>query len=369
MMNNILYIGPYREFSGMGNAARQYIKALIHTGHNISIRPTYNIFKPYATSEIDNEILDLESNSSKSYHTVIQHCYPHQLTLDKRFEQNVALVHFESFNYNPCFAQYMEIMDNIIVGSNFVQKVLLNMGLDTNKIRIIPEPIDLDSIRLYQSQNAKKEKDSYSFYTICDFIDRKNLDKILLAYILAYDYNDNIELVIKTKNLSDKYIHIDQTIEYLISKAYSIIDRTSIPKPKVVLGETKYDAISYIHNNNDCFINASSGESFGFSTLEAMAFNNNLIINDKIGSSEILSEDCGLLTDVTMTECMDPDKIYSLYNNIDNMWFTPTINSMILNMHKAANENNTDKQHRIEMQNHQLQNFCIESVAKLFDFI
>ena len=120
-MDNILYIGPYREFSVMGNAARQYIKALVASGDNISIRPSYNIFKPFPKEEIRNEILELESNFSKSYHKVIQHCYPHQVVLDKRFQQNICITHLESMGSNQTIAQYLNIMDKI---TNYIKEVI-----------------------------------------------------------------------------------------------------------------------------------------------------------------------------------------------------------------------------------------------------
>lgn len=369
-MNNILYIGPYREFSGMGNAARQYIKALIRTGNNISLRPIYNVFKPYPEQSIDNEILELESNSSKSYHSVIQHCYPHQLTLDKRFEKNIGIIHLESFNYGEGLSDYFKLMDHIIVGSNFVYKTLIYSGVDPNKIKIIPEPIDLNIIDYYKQENNKTRQDTnYSFYTIVDLIDRKNLEKIILAYGLAYDQDDNVDLVIKIKNFSNTDLHLDQTIEYILAKTYATLKKNYAKKPKIILGNIKYDGILYVHNNNDCFINISSGESFGYSTLEAMAFNNNIIVNDKIGSSEILAERCGLINKVKEINCIDSNRLYYQYNTIDNLWYEPDINNLITNMYKAYNETESERIIRVSNQNSRLQYFTTDNIAKELTFL
>lgn len=364
-MDNILYIGPYREFSGMGNAARQYIKALIRTGNNISIRPIYNIFKPYPEQEIDNEILELESNFSKSYDCVFQHCYPHQLTLDKRFNRNIGIIHLESFGYRSGMGDYLSLMDNVVVGSNAVYKALAYTGFDPQKIIIIPEPIDLDMIQLYK-QNNPRSNNTFSFYTVADFIDRKNLDKIIMAYGLAYDKDDHVDLIIKLKNFSNTDIHLDQTIDYVLSKIYTTIKKNHAQKPKIILGNIKYESVLYFHNNHDCFINISSGESFGYSTLEAMSFNNNIIVNSKIGSSEILADNCGLLNNVKEINCMDSDRLYYQYNTIDNTWMEPDINNLINNMYKAANETEAEKQKRIVSQNTQLQKFSIDSVSQQF---
>ena len=366
-MDNILYIGPYREFSGMGNAARQYIKALVASGDNISIRPSYNIFKPFPKEEIGNEILELESNFSKSYHKVIQHCYPHQVVLDKRFQQNICITHLESMGSNQTIAQYLNIMDTIVVGSNYCVKALSSNGVDPSKIKIIPEPIDLEIVSSYKENNPPKAKTSsaFSFYTICDFVDRKNLDKMILAYSLACDKLDDIELVIKLKSFTNTDIHINESIEYFLSKIYSTIRRNNIRKPQILLGETKYDTILYMHNNHDCFINVSSGESFGYSTLEAMAFENNIMVNKHIGSSEIIQENCGNLVETKSCQCLDSDRVYYLYNSINDYWFVPEVSSIIENMYKSIYESKENKKQRIDSQKEAIKQYSIENVARL----
>lgn len=365
-MDNILYIGPYREFSGMGNASRQYIKALIQSGDNISIRPTYNIFKPMPVEEIDNEILELESNFSKSYHKVIQHCYPHQVVLDKRFGKNICITHLESCGYNQMMSQYLNLLDTVVVGSNYCSKSLIDAGADPSKIRVIPEPIDLDAVSSYVGSNAKQDsKDaSFSFYTICDFVDRKNLDKLIIAYSLACDQADGIELVIKLKSFANTDIHINESVEYFLSKAYSTMRRNHIKKPRIILGETKYNAVLYLHNNHNCFVNISSGESFGYSTLEAMAFNNNIIVNKNIGSTEILEENCGNFVSTTNVSCVDSDRVYYLYNTVNQYWSMPEVPSIIENMYKCIYESKENKKQRIEAQNLAIQKYSIDNVAQ-----
>jgi len=369
MMDNILYVGPYREFSGMGNASRQYIKSLIRSGHNISIRPIYNIFKPYPAQDIDNEILELENNFSKSYHAVIQHCYPHQLVLDKRFNNNIGIVHLESNNYGSSIIEYLSIMDKIIVGSNITIKNLSACGMDPNKLHMIPEPIDIEPISYYKNNNQGNKNTAFSFYTIADFVDRKNLDIIIKAYSLAFDQDDGVDLVIKLKNFSDTDIHINETLDYYLAKIYNILKRKNIKKPRLIFGNTKYEGILYMHHNNDCFINCSSGESFGYSTLEAMAFNNNIIVNEKISSSEIITDNCGLLTKTKPENCNDSDRLYFHYNTIDNIWVKPELDSLIMNMYKAANENDEQKQNRIRSQNDRLQFFTLDKISDAFNIV
>lgn len=367
-MDNILYIGPYREFSGMGNAARQYIRSIIESGDNISIRPSYNIFKPFPTEEVGNDILELESNSSRSYHKVIQHCYPHQAVMDRRFGQNICITHIESFGYNNIISQHLNILDTVVVGSNHSAKSLVSAGVIPEKIKVIPEPIDLNGISEYQKNNPKEEKknSAFSFYTIADFVDRKNLDKIIMAYAMTCDELDGIDLVIKLKSFANTDIHINESVEYTLSKIYATMRRAHMKKPKIILGETKHEAILYLHNNNDCFINVSSGESFGYSTLEAMCFNNNIIVNRNIGSSEIIEENCGNFVETSKKECVDSDRLYYIYNTINQTWENPDISSLINNMFKSMYETKESKELRMSAQKEASKKYSMEVVSKQF---
>ena len=203
--DNILYIGPYREFTGMGNASRHYLMSLIRSGHNVCIRPIYNEFNPYPETEIPPEILELEKNYKSKYHKIIQHCYPHQLVYDSNFDQNIGILHLDTNQADRSLVNHLCLLDNIIVGSAKNKKILQNAGVQT-KIDVIPEPIDLDTIKNYRDNNEIEVLDqNFKFYTIGAMIDRKNLQQLLLSFLLFANYYDNADLIIKIRNI--KHTH------------------------------------------------------------------------------------------------------------------------------------------------------------------
>lgn len=363
-MSNILYIGPYREFSGMGNAARKYIKALLVAGHNIGIRPIFNTFKTYPENDIDYEILELESNVAKPYDIVIQHCYPHQLNYDHRFNKNIGIIHLEAMNYYEHFIDYINTMDEVIVGSNYVYKSLVHRDNLRTKIKIVPEPIDIEYLSQYQNNNISQKRNNYSFYVVADLVDRKNIYDILKAYIMLYDSGDNVDLVLKLKNYSSQDINIDQVVEYEFSKIYGKYRKNNFKKPQIVFGDTNYESLLYIHNNNDCLINISSGESFGYSALEALCFNNNVITTKNSATSELLGDYGGLLIDVNKSRCEESNRIYYMYNSHHQWWYKPDLESLMLNMDMARNESLSNKEKRINYQNSIISNYSINTVAK-----
>jgi glycosyltransferase involved in cell wall biosynthesis len=366
-MDNILYIGPYREFSGAGNTSRAYIKSLIKTGHNISVRPIFNIFKNYPIESTDQDIHELESNFSKKYHKVIQHCYPHQVCYHKNFDQNIAIISVDSFGQKIATTQYLEIADKIIVGSEFAKNELKDK-IQT-KICVIPEPVDYDKILQYKEINYKQNKDTFNFYCIADYLTRKNIDIIVLCFSKLAAYYDNIELVIKTKSYSGSDLDTKEELEFNLSKIYEILRNANLKKPKVVIGETSTEGIYYIHNNNDCIINISGAESFGYSVLESLAFQNNIICNKKIASAEIVAGGCGLLVDTESDMCLDEDRLFPTYNTTQQFLQKPIINSLIEQMEQAITETQTDKEIRQQNQAERVKQYTVDKVSEMFNLI
>lgn len=364
-MDNILYIGPYREFSGEGNASRNYIKAMVETGHNISIRPSYNIFKSYPKDDIDPDVMDLENNSSKKYHTIIQHVCPHQLIYNSKFDQHIGIVHLDSFNYYSNISQYLNLMDTIVVGSKWLRNHVQNIPKFVSKVVQIPEPIDINRIDEYKKSNPTTDN-NFKFYVISDYLTKKNIDKILLAFLLVSRKFTDIDLVLKLKNRSDEHAILESTIEYDFSKIYKCMKINDIKKPKILFGNTKYIPILYLHNNNNCLINISSGESFGYSCLEAMAFGNNIITNSDTGSTELAENNCGLVVDSRIVPCIDPDRQYSIYNTVDQKWSEPILQDLATKMIMAITESKSQKEIRLAAQSEKISQYTVSSVTQKF---
>lgn len=366
-MDNILYLGPYREFSGEGNASRNYLKALIQTGHNISARPIYNIFNPYPKEDIDPDILDLETNFSKKYHTIIQHANPHQFVYSSKFDKNIAITHLDSYNYYCNMSDYFNIVDTLIVGSSWLKNNISNIsGIKTNIINI-PEPIDIIKINEYRETNTRIKKDhNFKFYVVADYICRKNIDTVLLAFLLLSQQFADIDLILKIKNKTNDTNALESTIQYNFEKLYASLRINEIKKPKILFGGTKYASILYLHNNNDCLINASYGESFGYSCLEAIAFNNNVIVTSDTGAAELVSDNCGLLIESNSVPCVDNDRQYAIYNTIDQKWSQPILKNLLQQMSIAVNESESSKILRIKNQTEKLKDYSIEAVSKKF---
>jgi len=367
-MSNILYIGPYREFSGMGNAARRYIQALHRAGHNVSIRPIYNAFKIYPEAEIESEILELEHNRSNSYHVCIQHCYPHQFHYTGKSGTIIGVVHLESYNYRNDMAQYLRLPDELLVGSQSCKRTVLGCGITDKPIHVIPEPIDLKLVSSFIELNPPPKKDLFTFYTLGDFSSRKNILTTMLAYSIVSSKYDHINMIIKTKHknlaelsVPDSYIKECTDINNSIFPLY----KKNKTQPRVIIGDTTYKNILKLHHKGDCLLDVSSGESFGYAALEAIAFENNLIVNEKTGTEDLIEDGCGLVVSSSSEHCEDSHKQYFLYNTVFQTWQKPSLEDLVRKMEIAILESNTEKQMRQEKQRIKAIKCSMESVSEM----
>lgn len=364
-MSSILYIGPYREFTGMGNAARKYIQALNRAGHDVSIRPIYNVFKLYPESEIPKEILDLENNNNKAYDICIQHCYPHQLNYISNTSKTIGIVHLESTGYQKDMYQYLSLMDELIVGSKTCRDSIVACGID-KPIHIIPEPIDLNEVGSFREFNSKNSE-GFTFYTLADFSSKKNIPIITLAYSIISSRYNNVNLIIKTKNknLSEFSIpatYIKESMD--INNTIFPVPSDSKRQPRIIIGETEYKNILLLHNKGDCYIDISSGESFGYPALEAMAFDNHIIATEDTGTSDLI-EDFGLSVSSEASPCFEEYKTYFMYNTVFQKWVKPDLHNLVSKMELAILESVPEKIARIEKQRQKLKRCSIDSVAEM----
>ena len=71
-MTKVLFVGPYRQSDGWGNAANEYAKA-ISKSCELAMRP---IYMGSSFCELHEDLLEYEFNDLREYDVVIQNCLP-----------------------------------------------------------------------------------------------------------------------------------------------------------------------------------------------------------------------------------------------------------------------------------------------------
>lgn len=344
---NGLFIAPYRQNDGWGHAAIDYLKAIQTQVADMAARPIYYVDNSKA--DIDNIAKICENKVFDSYDFVFQQCLPHSFTIDKRIKKNIGITMLETNNFSKSVCvQNMNGMDEICVPSKQEAKTLKNSGV-TTKIKVISQPFDT---KLYNKHRDRKIKfsstieNTFKFYTIAEFIDRKNLYDLVAAFRLAFSNMDNVSLVIKT-NTDGIAKESGKEITERFLKFKTMMGTHKLHRQEIIISQRLSDEdMIGLHSSCDCFVMPSCGESFCRPAAEALVIGNTPIVTDNTGMIDFINDDNGFVIRSKKTPVIAERKLaddFDIYNAYEH-WYKPDIYHLIESMQKVYNMHKKDKQ-------------------------
>jgi len=352
-MKNILYIGNYKDNSGIGQSCRRFIEFLgSDIKKNLVIRPLYLINNIAAPLEDNGQYAEYENNNLKSYDTLIQHTFPDYIEYHKDFGKNIAIVDIETIGIKHSgWPDRLNLMDEIWTHSIYSAQSLLMSGV-TKRIKIIPEPYDVNTFLTTKETffNYDPQKKPFIFYTIGQYSEKKNIKSIILAYLLEFNKNDNVKLFIKTYDYRKKNEDLENIITYDMSVIKNIIRKplNHYADIDVLCGYLKNSDIVRLHQSSDCYVNAARGDGFGAGAIEA-ALCNKIIINTKnIGSSTYFNSTNSLMINSKESLVLSSNSEIKNIMTIYEKWYEPSVDELRECMRKAYRCSQEQKQNYIK---------------------
>jgi glycosyltransferase involved in cell wall biosynthesis len=364
---NILFVGPYRQKDGWGLAARDYIKAISTVSNiNLATRCVYTAMAYSDENFSDSEILLYEKNCLSNYDMIIQNVLPEDLFYDSRFKKNIGLFTLEINDLSKTdVIRNIDRMDEIWVPSKIEKKSLVESGINSNKIKVISEALDLQQISPSNRIIFDSEiEHSFKFYTIGEFVYRKNLEDLIMAFHLEFDLSDNVSLIIKTgNNVSDTKIFSEKIKKKLqLNKQY---------RPELFISKRlSYQEIIDFHYSCDCFVSASYGEAFCRPAAEALCLGKNPIVNKNTGMADFINEENGFLVKSYKTPVLlenNPINNNNDYYNANQYWYKIDVYDLMNKMRTAYEMYKKDKvlwDQKSELGISQKQIFSYENIGK-----
>lgn len=368
---NALFIGPYRQDDGWGLASKDYLKAIGTKINNVTSRPLY-LGKP---SHANDQFIDRYENSLyKDYDVIFQHALPHCISINKKIKKNVGLFHLETNNISHSDSIYiLNKLDEICVASKQEAKCLKQSGVIT-PIKVVSAPLDVEMIENNRSHKLIRLShmlgNTFKFYTIGEFNERKNILDLVLAFHIAFDTTDNVSLVIKS---SVPGLDIKQSHKYIENEINLLKSRLNIRKHykrELVITDrlTDIDLIG-LHNSCDCFVSSSLGESFCRPAAEALILGKTPIVTDNTGMRDFINNENGYIVNskkhpvvVNNKPLSDQFDIYTA----NEYWYKPNIYSLIEQMKKAYETYKKDRkeyQKKAKKGQSSVQQFSYETIG------
>jgi len=338
---NILYIGHYRENSSFGYASRKYVEALHFANVELSIRPIY-LQRQEIYKEVPDFYHQLENNKSDSYDILIQDTIPQFYEYNKNFGKNICVPKIETRSLSHTgWIERINMMDEVWVNSFFSQKSLQESGV-TKTIKVAPIPFNLDQISNNIADKVDKE---FNFYTITSMLQKDNLLKLLTAYFLEFNNNDNVRLIVKLKE------KVETSIRNIITQAYNISRKSvnKINEPIIINGHINEQQMIDLHNNSDCYIDASSSSYAGMGCVQAALYGNQCICTNGTAPSSFISNNSGFNIASSLVDVIS-EPVYGINNIYTNQekWYDISIQSLRQQMRAAYQTDKREKEQKLK---------------------
>ena len=290
-MKNILFIAPYRQLDGWGLAAKDYARALETTDNNIAIRPVY--MSSSTDWNLDEQLLDMEKRSFDHYDIIIEKVLPH--LYEKSEVPTLALFTLETGNLNRSYwFDSISLMDGAMMPSSFERKVVESSDVNTPAYNI-SEPVDTTVFDKDWEPLKGMPKDTFNFYFIGEFIPRKNLDALIIAFHTEFHRSEPVNLVIKANRFGIDEFQLNQTLSDYINVIKSHLRIYEIPSlyksELLITTRLSDDEMCELHTGCDCFVMPSHGEAFCRPAVDAMGFGNTPIVTDNTGMTDFITND------------------------------------------------------------------------------
>lgn len=346
---NALFIGPYRQNDGWGMASRDYIKAIGTQIRNITTRPTYfipNVIEP------DQQILGYEKSNYDSYDVVFQKTLPHCIAVNKKIKKNVGFFVLETNNLSKSICiKTLNQLDEICVPSQQESKCLKSSGV-TTKIRVVSQPVDIDFFKKYFEHkidlDSSIRKNSFKFYTIGEYVERKNFRDLIIAFHMAFKNTDNVSLVIKTSRPGSSPKEARDFISNEFENIKKSLNIKAKYKKEIIITERLSDEdMVGLHNACDCFVMPSRGESFCRPAAEALILGKTPIATDNTGMVDFINNQNGFIIPSKKAPVIINQRTLShdfdIYN-ANEYWYEPNIYGLKELMIKVYNMAKKDKE-------------------------
>ena len=300
----VLYISHFKEGTGWGQAAINYILALDAAGVDVVPRA---IKLNNAQPEIPERVLELEAKSESGCDVLIQHVLPHLMDYDGRFKLNIGIYFTETTHFRNCsWPERLNAMDWLWVCNEQMLQAARNSHVGT-PISIVPIPCDTSRFQKeYERFPIQQIEGRFTFYTIGEMMKRKNFNALVKAFHLEFEPQEPVALLIKS-NIPGKppeFVNnmLKENCNQIKDNLKLYPDRNIYHKEIFLSQHLTEEQMMQLHATCDCYVSSSYCEAWGIPAFDAMGMGKTPICTN-IGGPADFVDDGGWLINGMMVPC------------------------------------------------------------------
>ncbi len=367
----IRYIGELLDPTGYGEAARYNVALLHKMGHRLQcVSTTHNdisrLSNNWKNNIIKNNIISLDNTTLPKPDLIITHIYPPKHILKYKIE-GVPLYAYVAWETNllpSSWAFYLnKYVDKIITTCSEMKLVFEKVC--TKPVYVLGPTYfkeDLDNIDFKTKLKDVDNDTDFKFYSVFQWIERKDPEKLISAFVQEFDNSENVSLILKTYRLSydkSEFEVIVNTIKRITNECVKFVPPKVIIIPKL-LSELEMEQL---HNACDCYVSPNRGEGTGLGLIDAAIHSKQIITTAYGGPSDFLNftgDHTPYSLDYNMVAIQNPLYCYNYFNS--NMkWADVNIEDLKIKMRKVFDNRFNSNKEYVQKQKRDVEAFYSES--------
>lgn len=320
---NVTYIGPVLDSSGYGNASRNNVAALHEVGVKVDVVPI-SFEKAKTDMGKLGKLMQSLTNPHADNDIRIIHCTPQNYPqVINKTEYNIGYAAWESDRLPDGWSKYINMLQEIWVPSEYNVEVFKNSGVNI-PVKCMPHAFDVTKVTQPDlSLVSKRNDDEFIFYSIFQWLERKNPVDLLNAYLTEFGAEENVTLVLKTFMVNHNSPKEVAQIKQQIGTIKRNLHLKTFPRVLLITELLSSAEMAGLHAVGDCFVLAHRCEGFGIPIAEAMLSGKPTISTGYGGAVDFVSHgETGYLSKYMVTPVVGmPWPIYNAKQN----WAQPDI--------------------------------------------
>jgi glycosyltransferase involved in cell wall biosynthesis len=343
---NIRYIGELLDHSGYGIAARINIALLIKMGHTVKCVPTgakESQDTDWKMKLVLDNMADLDRDVAPDI--VIAHVYPPESLVNYKVE-GIPLVSYIAWETDMLPSNWVYYLnkyaDHIITTCSEMQKVFKSSGI-IKDVSILGPTVFKEDYETQEVSAAKfsdiEESKSFKFYSIFQWIERKDPEKLIQAFIQEFDNNENVLLVLKTYGVSYDRREFDRLVKIINGVAVG----SGIPYPpaiRIIPHRLTDGEMHKLHDICNCYVTPHRGEGTGLGIVDAIMHEKPVITTPYGGPVDFTSDYNVRHLKYEMVPVQNDPHLYSYFNCYMN-WANVDLKDLKKAMREAYNNRDT----------------------------
>ena len=326
-MSGVKMFGSFFGASGYAEASRQYALALHEAGVPVTLTPV-EFSKVEPDLGADGERLRQLCNRSIEYDTVLVSSTPDVwagITQDEQDKRIIGMTAWETTKLHPVWASACNRVDAVWVPCTWNRDVFQQSGVQV-PVEVVPHISQVDAEGAHSDLDLPGiPADSFVFYSIFHWQERKNPRDLLDAYIAAFAGHRDVTLVLKTF-IETPGESPERALE-LIAEAKARCNAMRYPRIVPLVATLSEAEIAALHHRGDCFVLLQRAEGWGLPHFAAAAHGNPVITTALGGPTDFLHEDSAYLVDYSLRPVTGMN--WSPYYAVEGRWASPNVDQAV----------------------------------------